>query len=85
MFSNSREFSAGCHGNQPVNALLPSRPRVWIELSLPETGQSGDFSSNFGVSIIIFRCDTCASKQADGNMNVVTNVNVEESLMTKYH
>jgi len=36
-------------------------------LSLCETG---DFNSNFGIYIIIFRCNTsrCASKQADGNM-----------------
>lgn len=31
---------------------------------------SGDFSCNYGVSIILFRCDTsrCESKQADGNV-----------------
>jgi len=38
--------------------------------------ESGDFNSNYGVSIIIFRCDTsrCASKQADWN---APNVSVD--------
>ena len=46
-----------------------------------------EFYSSYGVSIIIFRCDTsrCASKQADGNApsNCFSRLHSEDSIKNK--
>ena len=49
---------------------LSNQPKPsWYQWAYLHVCESGDFNSNYGFSIIIFRCDTswCASKQADGN------------------
>jgi len=52
----------------PFESTKTRRWRAYFHLCV-----SGDFNSNYGISIVIFRCDTsrCASNQADGNAPVV--------------